>query len=402
VLRARRLYERAAELAGTHASVDLLLELGAVLLATGAGERAIQTFRRVKELPKTDPGERIAAQRMLGRALYSTGHLAEASAALQAATEMALHSEPAQAIEALLEQVFMAYFNGGPARAAPFAERARELAVGQPPALRMRADTAWAFCAFVRGDIRGIPVIEDAARTAFAQPLADTADYAWSWGTLGSYANMAKWSERFGDACNAYEVAMQTAERSGSPVAIAQLAVIHGDTCLRMGKLADALKLADRASSLSELAPETAFWAAICHGYGLAEIGRMEECRSCCDQAASQVLPDQGWVGYVWLWHLQAVLAMHARDTVAACQLFGRIEAQADRLEIREHACSRGGTMRSAPICTVGSWRTPHGLSKASRRLLKHSPARFRESLWLPPGPRLLRRMGIRPRRLVF
>jgi DNA-binding CsgD family transcriptional regulator len=336
VLRARQLLQRAADLAGARASAELLLELGSTLLATGVGEHAAIVFRRVTQLADAAASVRITARRMLGRALHSTGHAGEARAELQAATDLALTSDHAQAVEALLEQIFIAYSTGGPALAWPFAQRARILAAGEPPSLRMRADTAWAFCAFVRGDPEGIPVIEAAARVALADPLGDNADYAWSWGTLGTYANMAKWSERFEDAARAYQVAMRTAERLGSPIAIAQLALINADTCLRTGRLHEAVEMADRATALVELAPERAFWAAIGHGYALAEMGDMDECQAWCLEAEALATADPAWVGNVWLWHLQAVLAMHARATADACALFERIETLSGQLEIRE------------------------------------------------------------------
>ena len=98
------------------------------------------------------------------------------------------------------------------------------------------------FSTFLSGDPTGIAVIEAAVRDALANPEADTTDFAWSWGTLGTYGNMAKWTERFTEATRAYEIGMQAAERMRLPVAIAAVAVMHGDTCIRIGKLQEALQ----------------------------------------------------------------------------------------------------------------------------------------------------------------
>src|SRR5439155_691656 len=108
---------------------------------------------------------------------------------------------------------FISWPSGGPALATPLLERARELAVDGSPRLRVRTDTAWAFSTFLSGDPTGIAVIEAAVPDALANPEADTTDFAWSWGTLGTYGNMAKWTERFTEAARAYEIGMQAADR---------------------------------------------------------------------------------------------------------------------------------------------------------------------------------------------
>src|SRR5205823_1433321 len=196
----------------------------------------------------------------------------EAVAVLAQAGRLAMRSDKSEAVRALLDEAFISWPTGGPALATPLLERARELAVDGSPRLRLRTDTAWAFSTFLSGDPTGIAVIESAVRDALANPEADTTDFAWSWGALGTYGNMAKWTERFTEAARAYEIGMQAAERMRLPVAIAAVAVMHGDTCIRIGKLQEALQIADRATLLSDLAPERAFWAAIIHAYTLAEM----------------------------------------------------------------------------------------------------------------------------------
>ena len=236
----------------------------------------------------------------------------------------------------MLDEAFISWPSGGPALATPLLERARELAIDVSPRLRARADTAWAFSTFLRADPTGIAVIEGAVRDALANPEADTTDFAWSWGTLGTYGNMTKWTERFTEATRAYDIGMQAAERMRLPVAIAALSVMHGDTCIRMGNLQEALQLADRATLLSDLAPERAFWAAIIHAYTLAEMGQMDECAEWYRRSTALADPNETWAGRLWLLHIEAVLAMHARRTADACALFDRLRALADRLQILE------------------------------------------------------------------
>ncbi len=336
IARAKLRLSAAVEVAGTRAVADLLMDLGEVQLDSGDGRAAIVTFRRVLALSDLTDRLRSAAQRMLGRALFIRGSIQEAGEAFRTAVAGALPSDKSEAVRALLDEAFISWPSGGPAQATPLLEQARELAVGSSPRLRVRADTAWAFSTFVGGDPTGIAVIDGAVAEALANPEADTTDFAWSWGTLGTYGNMAKWTERFGEATRAYEIGMRAAERIGLPVAIATVAVMHGDTCLRMGKLQEALLLADRATLLSDLAPERAFWAAIIHAYTLNETGELEECADWCRRAATLADPNEDWAGRVWLLHMEAVLAMHARRTADACALFDRLRALATQLQILE------------------------------------------------------------------
>jgi DNA-binding CsgD family transcriptional regulator len=336
IARAREHLSAAAEVAGSRAAADLLMDLGEVMLDSGDGRGALATFRRVLEVPELTDQLRSAAHRMLGRALFIRGSVREAGEAFRSAVVSALPSHKSAAVGALLDQAFISWPSGGPALATPLLEQARQLALECSPTLRVRADTAWAFSTFVGGDHAGIRVIDAAVQDALANPEADTTDFAWSWGTLGTYGNMAKWTERFADATRAYEIGMAAAERMGLPVAIAAVAVMHGDTCLRTGRLGEALRLADRATVLADLAPERAFWAAIIHCYTLNEMGQMDECREWFRRSTALADPDENWAGRVWLLHMEAVLAMHARRTADACALFDRLRALANQLKILE------------------------------------------------------------------
>jgi len=336
IARAKQRLIAAVEVAGAQAPPDLLMDLGETLLASGDGRRAASTFRRVLAIPDLTEHVRTVSQRMLGRALFIRGAVQEARDAFRAAVAAALPIDKSEAARALLDEAFVSWPTGGPALATPLLVQARELAVNGSPALRQRADTAWAFSTFVSGDPAGIGVLDAAVGEALANPEADTTDFAWSWGTLGTYGNLAKWTERFTEATTAYEVGMQAAERMRLPVAIAAVAVMHGDTCLRTGKLREALELADRASLLADLAPERAFWAAITHAYALNEIGQMEECAEWFRRARALADPDENWAGRVWLLHIEAVLAMHDRRTADACAIFDRLRVLATQLQILE------------------------------------------------------------------
>jgi DNA-binding CsgD family transcriptional regulator len=119
-------------------------------------------------------------------------------------------------------------------------------------------------------------------------------------------------------------------------VAIASLAVMHADTCARTGRLEEGLRLLDRASALADLAPERAFWAAIAHSYILIEMGRLDEARSWSETARTLANPLDGWPGSLWLWHVDAQLALQDRRRDEACALFEKIETLADKTGILE------------------------------------------------------------------
>ena len=336
IARARQRLLSAVELAGSRAAAELLMDLGEVQLDSGDGRGAVATYRRVLEVAERTDRQRSAAHRMLGRALFIRGSVRESGDSFRSAVASALPSDKPAAVRALLDQAFTSWPTGGPALATPMLEQARALAVECSPALRVRADTAWAFSTFVGGDHAGIRVIDAAVQDALANPEADTTDFAWSWGTLGTYGNVAKWTERFTEATTAYEVGMSAAERMGLPVAIAAVAVMHGDTCLRTGRLGEALRLADRASVLADLAPERAFWAAIIHAYTLNEMGEMDECREWYRRSSALADVDENWAGRVWLLHMEAVLAMHERRTADACAAFDRLRGLTNQLQILE------------------------------------------------------------------
>lgn len=333
---ARERFEAAVRLAGSRTDARLLLSLAEVQLALGDAAATQRVVRRMLDMDELADEERLTARRLLGRALFIGGEEQAAQRELQATADASERSALPQAVEALLEAVYVSWPTAGPALATPLALRARALAQDLPEAQRLRADAAWAFCAFVGGDPQGIGVIEQAARLAEAEPLSDIGTFAWTWGAIGLYGNVAKWTERFDEAERAFKVGMATAERFNLPVAIASLAVMHGDTLMRIGRLQESLGWLDRASGLAELAPERAFWAAVAHAYNLIELGRLDEARSWADNARSLADPAESWPGWIWMWHVDAQFAIQERRWEDACALFARIESLADRSGVLE------------------------------------------------------------------
>lgn len=333
---ARRHFEAAARLAGSMAAPQLLTSLAEVMLAVADARAAEQVCRRVLASDELATPERLAARRVLARALFVGGDPQAAQREFQRAAETSATAAPRDAVETLLEAVYVSWPTGGPALATPLAAEARRLASGMPDDLRLRAEAAWAFSAFVGGDPQGATEVERATKHAEVDPTSDIGTFAWTWGSIGLRGNVAKWTERFDEAERAFTIGMDTAERLNLPVAIASLAVMHGDTCARTGRLQEGLLWLDRASGLAELAPERAFWAAIAHSYILIEMGRLEEARSWADTARGIAEAAQTWPGWIWMWHIDAQLAHHERRIEEECQLYERIEALADQTALLE------------------------------------------------------------------
>jgi DNA-binding CsgD family transcriptional regulator len=333
---ARERFEAAVRLAGSRASGRLLLQLAEALLGSADAAGSQRVCRRILAADDIAEGERMAARRLLGRALFVGGEPQAAQRELQGAVERSEAAAAIERVETLLEAVYISWPTGGPTLATPLALRARELARGLAGDLRLRAESAWGFCAFVGGNPEGVAVIEQAARAAEADPMSDIGAFAWTWGALGLHGNVVKWMERFDEAERAFTIGMAAAERLNLPVAIASLAVMHGDTCARTGRLQEGLRLLDRASALAELAPERAFWAAVAHSYILIEMGRGDEAQSWAQTARALADPAEHWPGWIWLWHVDAQLAHLAGHLDEECALFERIEELADLTGILE------------------------------------------------------------------
>src|SRR5438132_5556103 len=85
IARARQRLQSAAAVAGVRAPPDLLMDLGEVLLDSGDGQKAVATYRRLLAMPGLPEGTRVAAQRMLGRALFIRGSVKDAGESFRVA-----------------------------------------------------------------------------------------------------------------------------------------------------------------------------------------------------------------------------------------------------------------------------------------------------------------------------
>jgi DNA-binding NarL/FixJ family response regulator len=338
VTQARLRLQAAVDLAGQHASIDLLLELGDSLVAAGSGNAARDLYRRVLNTPAAPASARITALRRMGMVLYSQADVKGAEAALEEAVEASSGEDVALTVEALLDLALIEYIVGGPANTTVTLARIRTLLDGVTPALRIRAQTLGALCALMQGDPNGIPVIEQAERGLEADPRAVHNDltHGGGWGTIGSYLNVMKWTEQFGEATRVFSLAWSAVHARAVPVAVASLAVSQADTFIRMGHLAEALRLAEHACSLAELAGPVAPFAMMARAWTLLELGREAESETWIAKCEALPLQSLGPPTVLYVSYVRGRLDLHAGRVADACRVFERMEAVAEQSGIIE------------------------------------------------------------------
>lgn len=335
--RARELLRAAVDAAQSGASAELLIALGDALIGGDDFRSTIATYRRVLARPDLPPPMRIAARSKLARALAQGGALIESRAEFDAATADALAHDPAQAVQLLLDQAWGLFLSTG-ASALALATRARALAQGADPLTRRRADAAWAFCAFISGDPSGIDLLRSAARQAAADPIGELADLAWSWGTLGCYLLIAKFTERFGEGEEVFRIGTRVAEEAGLVGAWLTLEVAQADAYHRLGRLREGLLLIEQRMDLAELVPFASLWAAIGMAAITHDMGRLEESQGWARSAEERGAQYRGDlpVFWIWLWHIIGRHEIQAGRLAEAAALYGQVDELARHAEILE------------------------------------------------------------------
>ena len=105
-------------LAGTRASAHVLLTLAGVLLATADAQATAAICYRLVAMEELADGDRMAARRLLGRARFIGGDPQAALQEFQQAVSDSPPSDPSEAVETLLEAVYVSWPTVGPAAAA--------------------------------------------------------------------------------------------------------------------------------------------------------------------------------------------------------------------------------------------------------------------------------------------
>src|SRR5262249_19617643 len=163
----------------------------------------------------------------------------------------------------------------GPGAALPVATRARSLAAGVRQYQQACAEAAWALCAWLSGDPAGLSAAEIAASRP--APVASAAGAHWGLDPAAVPADIAVWAERFPLAERLLADALRIAEDRAEPFLLFHAALSSSDMLGRLGRLDEALDMADRACDVGELLPVGLPLARAAKGLALLEAGQLAE-----------------------------------------------------------------------------------------------------------------------------
>jgi len=332
---ARRHFEVAVELAGESPPGELLLELAAASLADGATEDAIGLDERVLGTPSLPDAIRATALSHLGRSAFVAGHLQRASVAFEAVARLS-HVDRDLRVSAMLDYAFWTWACMGPRAGLDVAARARDLSSEASASLRASAEAAWGLCAWGVGDPVGLSAAREAAYRFEVAGLLQAGAVHWALEPSGVPGDIAVWAERFEEAELLFASLARSAELHREPFALFHAAFSWSDGLCRLGRLDEALALADRVFEVADVAPGVLAFAAAARALVLLEQGRLHEASDCCDNLAD-LASDHRWFlvrGYDL--HRRATLAWRSGRVVEACELFERLEGLANEWGLRD------------------------------------------------------------------
>ena len=325
---ARRYLDAAARLAGDKAPVALQIDLAKALLGGGAAEAAAALLDRVLMQPGLPATTRLSAQQLLGQAAFQRGAVQRAGGLFDAVVSASGHSDPGRALDALLDHTLQSWARLGPRAALPVATRARALAVGASEYRQACAEAVWALCAWLSGDPAGLSAAERAA--ARPAPVASATDPEhWGLDPAAVPADIAVWAERFPFAERLLTEALRLAEERAEPFLLFHAALSRSDMLCRLGRLGEALDMANRACDVGELLPVGLPLARAAKGLALLEAGRLAEAGTCADPAVG---PE---------WYLATGYQLRLRATLAHRQ--GRIDAACSAFDALDQRTSEWG-----------------------------------------------------------
>jgi DNA-binding CsgD family transcriptional regulator len=318
---ARRYLDAAAALAGDSAPVALHIDLAKALLAGGAADAATVLLDRVLTRPELPASAKLSVQLLLGQAAFHTGAVQRAGELFDTVAAASGNSDPEPARKALLDHTLQSWARLGPRAALPVAVRARSLATGGRGYQQACAEAAWALCAWLSGDPAGLSAAEKAASApALVASPAGTAH--WGLDPAAVPADIAVWAERFPLAERLLGDALRIAEDRAEPFLLFHAALSRSDMLCRLGRLEEALNMADRACDVAELLPVGLSLARAAKGLALLETGQLAEAAVYSDQ----VVGPEWYLATGYQLRLRATLAYRQGRIDAACSVFDSLE----------------------------------------------------------------------------
>jgi DNA-binding CsgD family transcriptional regulator len=329
--------DAAVDMAGGRAGISLLLAQAEAWLASGRADRAAALYEHLVSRAGITAQARAETLWMLGRALAMTGDHDRSAAAFDEAAALARDEDPGTAVEILLDAAFCCFLSAGPAPALPVAGRATDLARPLGPGLRIRADATWGELALLCGDPAGMAAAEAAAPWLAGGQLAGLGTAAGGgWGPTNNFAYCACLIERFTEADRAFAAARASAEKAGAPEALATLAVGHGYTLTRMGRLDEALAAIDVALALLDLVPMMEAYAAVGRAYIQLYRGQLDDSARWC-QRVEAIAAERGELNaQLFLCDIAGHRLLQDGAAADACEHYARLEATLRRMGMGE------------------------------------------------------------------
>jgi tetratricopeptide (TPR) repeat protein len=333
---ATRHLRAAARAAGSRAGADLLLTLAESLLVAGRPAEAVPVCDRLLGEQELTSARRVKVLRMLGRAFSATGAYNDSTTCFAQAAGLAETHDPAVTIEVLSDAALASWISAGPAQSLPLAERAYTLAANAKTSLSNRAASVWGYLAFLSGDPQGLIESEAVAWAVEAEDLASLSDPCWSWDALSTFSIAATFTERFNDAQHVLDMLVSAAERSGAAETISGVAMTQAILAARQGRLAEALGLAERASSPVNSLPAQVSQAGSIRAEVLHQMGRCAESMEWCDRIEPDATARGESSTLLRLWNVRGQQLLRGGRPEAASELYVRLEELSSRMGIGE------------------------------------------------------------------
>jgi DNA-binding CsgD family transcriptional regulator len=242
--------------------------------------------------------------------------------------------DPADRLKALLDHTLQSWARLGPRAALPVAGRARSQATADEPYLQACAEAAWALCAWLSGDPAGLEAAQRAARGGLLPQMSTPGTTLWGLDPAAVPADVAVWAEHFPLAEGLLSEALRIAEERAEPFLLFHGAFSSSDTFRRLGRLDEALLMAEQACDVAELLPVALPLARAGKGMALLEAGRLAEAAGCEDPLVG---PEWYLATANQLW-LRATRAFREGRTETACSVFDLLEERIDAWGVADPA----------------------------------------------------------------
>ena len=315
---ARRYLDAAVGLAGDGAAAALQVDLAKALLACGSGEAATAVLDRILARPGVPAPARLSAQLLLGQAAFNSGAVERAGELFDAVATASAGGHADIAVKALLDHTLQSWARLGPRAALPVAVRARGLAAdadAYPEDAPRRPGRYAPGCRATRTGCR--PRRLRRAASPHRHPLPAARAGAWTRLLCPPTSRCGRSVSRSASVCSP-----GLAEDRAEPFLLFHAAFSSSDALCRLGRLAEALAMAERACDVAELLPVGLPLARAGKGLALLEAGRTAEAAACEDPAASPAW----YLATGCQLRLSATAAFRQGRIDAACTAFGLLE----------------------------------------------------------------------------